>query len=241
MSAADELEVPPVPGLPGPLPAGERIVWQGRPAWRPLWRRAFKGRWVAGYFAALLAARCVSAAQGRQGAAGVGLLALAAGACLGLLALAAWLNARAAVYTITTRRVVLHVGVALPTTWNLPFKRLASADVAVRPAGDGDVVLRLTAPDRIGWLHLWPHAQPGHYVRARPALRALAEPDRVARLLAEAVRAWAEAEGSPARVADAFAAPAPTPAPVAAPPPAEAPAPASAPGACAGLAAGVSS
>ncbi|MCU0681283.1 MAG: PH domain-containing protein [Polyangiaceae bacterium] len=190
-------EVPLVPGLPGPLPEGEHIVWQGRPEWRALARRAFKVRLIAVYFAVLLVA-CAAAAPtpGRLAP-----LALAAGGCLGLLTLLAWLNARAAIYTITTRRVVLHVGVALPTTWNLPFKRLASADLKVQAEGDGDIVLRLTPPNRIGWILLWPHAQPWHLSPARPALRAIAEPARVASLLAGAVQAWAETEAEPTRVA----------------------------------------
>ncbi|HEU4408978.1 MAG TPA: photosynthetic complex putative assembly protein PuhB [Polyangiaceae bacterium] len=205
-------EVPPVPGLPGPLPAGERIVWQGRPEWRALARQAFKVRWVAAYFAVLLAARAAAVpAPGHLAPP-----ALAAAGCLGLLTLLAWLNARAAVYTITTRRVVLHVGVAVPTTWNLPFKRLAAADLKVRAEGDGDIVLRLTPPNRIGWALLWPHAQPWHVAPARPALRAIAEPARVASLLAGAVQAWAEAEAEPTRVAPGIAAtlPGAAPAPI---------------------------
>jgi Bacterial PH domain len=200
-------EVPAVPGLPGPLPAGERIVWQGRPEWRALARRAFKVRWVAAYFAALLAARAAAVPDLSR----LAPLALAAAGCLGLLTLLAWLNARAAVYTITTRRVVLHVGVALPTTWNLPFKCLAAADLKVQAEGDGDIVLQLTPPNRIGWILLWPHAQPWHVAPARPALRAIAEPARVASLLADAVRAWAENE--PTRIASGLAAPPPGAAP----------------------------
>ena len=35
-----------------------------------------------------------------------------------------YFNARATVYTITTRRLVMRIGVALPTTFNLPFKQI---------------------------------------------------------------------------------------------------------------------
>ncbi len=212
-----EVEVETVPGLPGEPPAGERVVWQGRPEWRALARNTFKTRWLAAYFAFFAAARFVAVAQAHQGAAGalraLPLIALAA-ACIGVFYLLAWLHARAAVYTITTRRVVLRIGVALPTTWNLPFKRLAAADLTVRKEGDGDIVLRLTAPNRIGWLLLWPHAQPWHLIKARPTLRAIAEPARVSALLAQAVQAWAAAEAAPVLVADRLpAAPAETSAP----------------------------
>jgi hypothetical protein len=202
MSAEIELEV--VPGLPGKLPAGESIVWQGRPQWWAMARNTFKVRWLAAYFAVFGVARFVVVLRQHQGVTGMlHLLALAAlaGTCLGLLALMAWFNARATIYTITTRRIVMRIGVALPFTWNLPFKRIASADVHVRKEGDGDIVLRLAAPDRIGWLHLWPHTQPGHVVRARPTLRTIAEPARVSQLLADAVRQWASSEATPVKVA----------------------------------------
>ena len=43
-----------VSGLPEPLPAGERMIWQGKPDWRALALRAFHVRKVAIYFGVLL-------------------------------------------------------------------------------------------------------------------------------------------------------------------------------------------
>ena len=40
-------------GLPGPLPKGERLLWQGRPALVSLARRAFHVDLVALYFGGL--------------------------------------------------------------------------------------------------------------------------------------------------------------------------------------------
>jgi hypothetical protein len=203
MSAHADFE--PIPGLPEELPEDERIIWQGRPQWWSLARHTFKLRWLAVYFTSFAAERVVVGIRGGAGLAGVPrLLLLPAGlaiTCLGLLAAVAWLNAAAALYTITTRRVVLRIGVALPMTWNLPFKRLASANLKVRKDGDGDIMLELKAPDRIAWLQLWPHAQPWKLARARPALRTIAEPARVASLLADAVQAWAAGEPAPVLVA----------------------------------------
>ncbi len=48
-----EYEIEPIPGLPGDLPPGERILWQGKPDWRMLARTAFHTRIVAGYFVLL--------------------------------------------------------------------------------------------------------------------------------------------------------------------------------------------
>ena len=46
------------------------------------------------------------------------LLALTA---IGMLTLLAWLSARATVYSVTSHRVIIKGGVALPVTVNLPF------------------------------------------------------------------------------------------------------------------------
>jgi hypothetical protein len=203
MSTGDP-DIEPVVGLPRHLPPGEQIVWQGRPDWRAMARGTFKTRWVAAYFAMFFVAHLLLSLRDHQGLGqvwrGVGL----ALACLAILHLLAWLNAGAAMYTITTKRVVLRIGVALPLTWNLPFKRLAAADLKVRREGDGDIVFQLVAPDRIAWLQLWPHSQPGHFVRARPALRAIARPAEVARLLADAMQAWAATESTAVQVAGRY-------------------------------------
>lgn len=192
-----DLDFEPVPGLPAELPAGESIVWQGRPSWRALARTTFKTRWIAAYFALLVGARAVVAIRAGEGTAGVvhvALAALVALVGLAIVHLLALSYARATVYTITTRRVVMRIGVAIPMTWNLPFKQIASADLAVRKEGDGDVVLQLAPPSKVAWLHLWPHVATWNVARPRPALRAIAEPARVASLLGSAVGAWAAAE-----------------------------------------------
>jgi hypothetical protein len=188
-------EVEDVPGLPGELPPGETLLWQGRPEWRSLARHTFKVRWVAGYFAFLLAVRVgVMLTRGESDwghFAGFVGLALA---CLAMLHALAWVYARSAIYSITSRRVVMRIGVAIPMTWNLPFRRIASAGVLARADGEGDIALELVAPDRIAWLHLWPHTKPGEYARARPSFRSVPKAQAVAKILADAVATWAETE-----------------------------------------------
>ena len=56
-----EYENEPIRGLPGLLPAGEEILWQGAPAWQSLARSAFRTRLVAGYFLLLAAWALASA------------------------------------------------------------------------------------------------------------------------------------------------------------------------------------
>lgn len=193
MSHSDEME--PVYGLPAELPNGERILWQGSPKWRSLAKAAMKIHWLGVYFAALVVVRLALAFRGGElGSASfelvqmIGLFSL----CLGLVALFAWLHARATVYTITTRRVVMRFGAVFSMAWNLPFKRLAAADLVVRDDDDGDIALELTKGERVRRIYFWPHVAPGHYFKpARPALRAIAEPKAVARCLKQAVMRYA--------------------------------------------------
>ncbi|HJL15007.1 MAG TPA: photosynthetic complex putative assembly protein PuhB [Sandaracinaceae bacterium LLY-WYZ-13_1] len=192
-----DLEHEPIPGLPKLLPPGETIVWQGRPRWRSLARHVFKTRWLALYFAVLLAVRAsmiVANGEGVDGALSLLTMTGVFGAGMGLVALMAWLQARATIYTITTRRVVLRIGVTLSVAWNLPFKRLAAADLSPRPDGTGDIVLGLAPGEKIGWLYLWPHVEPGRLLRGSPALRSLADPQAVAGHLRTAVAQWAAEE-----------------------------------------------
>lgn len=201
---SEDAEQEPIPGLPAPLPQGEQILWQGSPQWRGLARHVFYVRWIAAYFAVFITARELVALKDGEGLAaalisGVTFVGLAA-VCLGLLTLLAWLNARATIYTITTRRVVMRFGVALPMTFNLPFKKLASADLRARKEGDGDIALELSGPDRLAWLVLWPHARPWRFTRAQPMLLSLPDAARVAGLLGDAVRAFAAAEAAAGKV-----------------------------------------
>jgi hypothetical protein len=181
----------PVRGLPETPPEGERILWQGAPDWRRLARYAYGARVVAIYFLALAAWRGADTALGGAPAGEVAASAvwmLAAGAvAVGLLALLAWATARAALYTITSRRVALRIGYALTVTLNLPFSRIAAADLRLDRDGTGDIALTLADEDRLGWFILWPHCRPWRLSRPQPSLRCLPGAQAVADLLAGAV------------------------------------------------------
>jgi hypothetical protein len=184
-----EHDFEPIRGLPERLPEGERILWQGSPDARVLARHAFHLRKVAAYFAILMAWRGAAEIIDGQSAAdaaysALGLLPVAA-AGLGVIALLAWLTARATVYTITDRRVVLRFGVALPMALNVPFKVVESASLRLYPGGAGDLPLALVDGQRVAWLVNWPYVRGGR--RSQPMLRAVPEAGRVAALLAEAL------------------------------------------------------
>jgi hypothetical protein len=193
---AREHDDEPQPGLPEPLPASERVLWQGSPDWKRLARRAFHLRKLAIYFAAMVGLRAAFVI-GDGGTALDALrstiwpLALATLA-LSLVALLAWLSARGTVYTLTDKRVVMRIGIVLTLTFNLPYKRIAAAGLHLESDGTGDLPLTLLAGDHIAWLHLWPHARPWKLARPEPMLRSVPDAQRVARLLSQA---WSNATG----------------------------------------------
>lgn len=181
------------PGLPGPLPAGEKMLWQGSPNWRTLARQVFHVRIVAAYFGFLMVWRVASGASEGLAPATIAVsalpLAAVAAAGIGLLLLLSVLFSRATIYTITSRRIVMRYGVALPRTVNLPFATIGSAALKVYANGDGDIPLALTGSDQIGYIHLWPHVRPWRFKRAEPMLRAIPEAARVGAILSEALAA----------------------------------------------------
>jgi hypothetical protein len=190
-----EHEHEPIPGLPADLPPGERIVWQGQPSWRVLARRALKARWLAVYLVAMLVLRLglvLSRGEGLDGLAQVGTMAALFLGCFAFILGVAHMMAGSTVYTVTNRRVVFRIGVALSLTWNIPFKRLLSADLVKHEDGSGDIVLQLAPPDRIGVLLWWPHVKPGSFLNAQPALRCLRNAPEAAARMAEAVQEWSE-------------------------------------------------
>lgn len=192
MSGHDDFAFDPLPGLPERPPKGELILWQGRPDPWALARDAYKIRWFAVYFALIILWRAGGAwADGGPAlAAAVGLpylaLALVGAAIIWGLA---WVQARATTYTLTTARVVLRIGAALPVTFNLPFAQVGAASLDLRRDGTGTVALETLGETRLSVLVAWPHLRPGHWSRTQPALRSIPDAARVARMLADAAEA----------------------------------------------------
>lgn len=189
MPDEDDIQVEAVNGLPEKPPAGERILWQGRPATWALARDSLAMYWVAAYFA-LLAVWRVGVSSIELGFAGalplaVPFVILGALAC-GLILLISWVQARGTVYTVTTARVAMRVGAALTVTVNLPFSRIASADLDLRRDGTGTIALTTAGETRLSYLVLWPHVRPWRMKHTQPALRSIPDAERVAALIAEA-------------------------------------------------------
>lgn len=191
MQDHDDFAGEPIRGLPAVPPADEAILWQGSPAWKSLALGAFFVRPVAIYFLLLMIWQFgVDVTQGAPIAAAAlhaASLLLPAAIAIGLLAAVAYASARSTVYTITSKRVVMRIGMALTVTINVPFKQIKAASLRPRNFGTGDISLELTRESRIGYTTLWPHVRAWRINFPQPTLRSLPEPEAVARLLADAV------------------------------------------------------
>jgi hypothetical protein len=187
-------------GIREDLPPGERVLWQGAPGWRLLARHALHVRAVAVYFALLLAWR---AGGSLFAGAGAGQALVDCAPLLGVAAFVlatlhgiAWLSARTTIYAITTRRVVMRIGIALPIFVNLPFRGIESARLGTTGAARGNLALQLRGDVRLAWVHLWPHVRPWRVRRPEPTLRALHDAPEVAAILAAALTQHAALEAA---------------------------------------------
>lgn len=190
MSGHDDFAFEPQPGLPAPLPAGEELLWQGHPATAALAREAYKINWIAAYGAALVLWRA-SVGYGVGGVAGAvayGLpyLVLAVVAT-GLIWLLAYAQARGTIYTLTSARVLMRVGAALPVTFNIPYVQIETARLDQRGT-TGTIALETKGETRISALVLWPHLRPWYLSKTQPALRCIPDAAAVAALLSEAAQ-----------------------------------------------------
>lgn len=187
-----EHDFEPIRGLPGDLPAGEHVVWQGAPDWKVMARRVFHVPVVGAYFFGLMAWRVAEALStgSSLSAALLNALWVTPLALLGVALLAglAWLNSRSTVYTVTNKRVVMRFGAALTKAINIPFSIIESADMRAFAGGSGDVSITLKAPNKVAYLQLWPHARPGKLSAPQPTFRSIAKAADVAVLLANALR-----------------------------------------------------
>ena len=187
MKATHEHEFEAAPGLPEPLPADEKILWQGGPSWSALALHAFHLRKIGIYFLCMIALEWIFLINGGASSAEIltalGKSVLIAALALSMLGAVVWFSTKTTLYTITDKRVIMRIGIVLTLTFNLPHQRIASASVKNYKGGSGDVALSLYPSDRIAWLHLWPHARPWKVGQPEPALRCIQQVDNVGSIL----------------------------------------------------------
>lgn len=187
----DDFNFEPIPGLPERPPEGEKILWQGSPAWRGLALRVFHIRKAAIYFTILLTWVGVTAVYD-GGTAYQAMYAITQMLPfpvigLGLLAILALLYKRTTIYTITNKRVVMRFGIALSMSVGLPFKQVESASLRDCSDGTGDLVLKMTGPEKMAYAHMWPFVRPWKFKMPEPMLRSLPDAHEVARVLGDAL------------------------------------------------------
>ena len=190
-----EHEIEPVPGLPGRLPDGEYIVWQGQPVFKIVMTRLLRARWIAFYFAI---AALWSVAVGLNNSEGawqllgrLSFIAVATIVVFGLMALYARAVAKTSLYTLTNQRVVMRVGIALSASFNLPFKQISGADFRVGSDNAGDVALTLKSGHGLSGSVFFPHQRGGLWRKLSPQMICLPNAKEVAEKLAQQLRAYA--------------------------------------------------
>lgn len=187
-----EHEFEPEYGLPETLPVGERILWQSGPSAVLVFWSVFWGRFLLAYLGLMLLLRgsfiwsdTGSVAQTLAAVSWLGALFTVALILFGWLS---WLIAKTTVYTLTNERLVLRIGIVLNLSFNIPLRRIQSADVRQRGNGAGEIAITLHPDDKIAYPHLWPHARPWHLANPQPMLRGLTKVAPVAKLLEDAWR-----------------------------------------------------
>ncbi|MFK7830891.1 MAG: photosynthetic complex putative assembly protein PuhB [Congregibacter sp.] len=196
--SVSEHEDEPARGLPGLLPDGEVLVWQGSPDRKVLARRVFHLRTASIYLAALITIHV-----GLQLSAGEALTTVLLGstwmfllafAALGILAGLAWAYARSTIYTVTNKRLVLRCGVAMQMMVNVPLTTINSADLRRFADGSGDIIFTMDKSKRLSYLLLWPSVKSWQFRPVQPALRSLADIDTVAAAIARVTQSGQEEE-----------------------------------------------
>lgn len=173
-----EYDNEPIRGLPGLLPPGEHILWQGAPDWKQLATGALHIRLAVLYFASIVSWAIASGDSGTV--IGVSILGTTV---VALFVAFAWGVGRTTVYTLTDRRIVLRIGVGLNKCINLPLGEIDSANLKMLGGGHGSIALALKGAPRLGYLMLWPHARSLRIVTPQPMLRAIPDALEFSRLL----------------------------------------------------------
>tara|TARA_Y100001968_G_scaffold251674_1_gene236893 strand:- start:146 stop:1354 length:1209 start_codon:yes stop_codon:yes gene_type:complete len=183
----------PHPGLPGRLPENEHVIWQGVPHWRNFARNVFYSRIVVAYFGivmlVLMGISILDGGDWREAAKAAIPVIFFALITIGILSILAWIGARATIYTVTNRRVVMRIGAAFSKSVDIPFKVIESVQLKSSPAGLGNISIKLKVGNSIPYFFIWPHARPWRFRDAEPMLRAVDDVEAIAKILVEQLEA----------------------------------------------------
>ena len=178
--------------LSAKLPDGERMLWQGKPSAVAFLKQIFHVNLIVAYIGLLLGWCLITGAQsGHLGDAAFAALRFAglSAVALALFAMLSWCLSWSTTYTITSARVVMEYGFALPKCVSIPFASVDGASLRQAGSASGDLVLDLRQGEKVSYLLMWPHVRPGSLMRAQPMLRALADVHSPATILSRALAA----------------------------------------------------
>ena len=188
----DDFAFEPIRGLPERPPEGEVILWQGEPNWLRLTVDSLNLWWVLAYFIFLFVWRFISVSDlmpiDQALLVSFPFLALALIVAL-LLLLIGFIQAKATVYTITNKRIVMRIGAALTLTLNLPFTEIENAAIASSSKNFGNIAIDTKSDAKFSFLVLWPHVRAWHFKKPQPSLRCIPNATEVAEILANAAKA----------------------------------------------------
>ena len=171
--------------LPAALPEGEQLLWQGRPSARGLARQNFHVLGVALYFLALLIWRTLSVAAEpgnglAEGLSAASVLVMPFLAAEAVLLLLAWGYARSTIYTLTSARLAIRSGLAVPVTTTIAFELVEGAALKRHGKGLGDLCFTVRESERPSWAMLWPSVRPWRWRHPEPSFRCVPNGEAVA-------------------------------------------------------------
>jgi hypothetical protein len=193
-------------GVAHALPPGERLLWQGTPEPALVARHVFHRWLVIGYFAIVTGWWAVSTYGTVEMDAFLPMLGMRLGLAaivIGTVEFLARTVAKTTSYAITSKRLVLKIGMVLPMSINVPFNVLLNAAVGRFRDGSGQIALTLIPGNRLAYVALWPHCKVFNITQPQPVLRGLTDPEAVAAVLRDAVMADAAERAEPLEVGDA--------------------------------------
>ncbi|MDN3644788.1 photosynthetic complex putative assembly protein PuhB [Pontixanthobacter aestiaquae] len=179
-----EYDHEPIRGLPEALPEDEHIIWQGAPDWKQMAASALHIRLSLFYFA-IIAGVALTRGDPTTAAAMVAFALLVTA----FFALFSYGVGRTTVYTLTNKRIVLRIGVALNKCINIPLSEIETANLKMLSGDTGSIVMTLKGMPRMGYIMLWPHARSLRFVRPQPMLRAIPDARKVAKSMFDATSA----------------------------------------------------
>ena len=172
------------------IPAGENVLWMGRPSFWGLSWHMFGIKWLFYYLIIITLAFVV-----RLGAADFlvavqydffpfftsGLLAMT------FMFVLSGIQAHHAVYVVTEKRVIIKNGAALAFMISLPFKKIASVNQQKRNRGIGTISFELVSDKRVPFISCWPSVRPMVLKKPQPAFACVANVEDIAEILKEAM------------------------------------------------------